>query len=337
MRHHRLLLASLISATVAFAAAACSKSDATPAASSTASCTVTVGSVTTAVSAVGVTGTIPVTASASTCAWTAVSSAAFLTVSPASGTGNGTVSYTVTSNQGVPRSASITITGNVINFQQDSPQAPASCAIALSGTTARANSGGGDVSVDVAGVAACGWKATSNASFLTIKSGASGSGAGTVVITAAQNTGKARSGTVTIGGLTFTVTQDDGVIASFQMFDPGQTIGEVRECRFRGGAGSTTTCTLTSTSFTAGARSIVSYEWNIQYTYVTAKQFTPILVFPSTTFSDSCGQTSSTDDGVTQPLSVVLKVTDSNGNTATASSGAGSQPSLTVRLFTCGN
>src|SRR5205823_2239413 len=121
----------------------------------------------------------------------------------------------------------ISIGSNVINFLQDSPQAPTSCAISLSASTVRANSGGGDVSVGVAGVAACGWKAASNSSFLTIKSGASGSGPGTVTITAAQNTGKARSGTVTIGGVTLTVTQDDGVVAAFQLFDPGQTIGAV--------------------------------------------------------------------------------------------------------------
>src|SRR5213078_3199655 len=154
----------------------------------------------------------------------------------------------------------------------DSPQAPASCSITLLSPTARANSGGGDVQVDVVGAAACGWKATSNASFLTIKSGASGSGNGSVVITAAQNTGKARSGTVTVGGLTFTVTQDDGIVASFQMTDPGQTIGPVNECRFRSANGTATTCTLTSTSVTAGPRAIVTYEWNILYTYGTVKQ-----------------------------------------------------------------
>jgi hypothetical protein len=34
---------------------------------------------------------------------------------------------------------------------------------------------------------------------------------------------------------------------------------------------------------------------------------------------------------------VILTITDSNGNTATVTSGTGSQPPLFVRLFTCGS
>ena len=241
------------------------------------------------------------------------------------------------SNSGAARSASVSIGSNVINFIQQPPQAPAACAISLSRATAAANSGGGTVSVDIAGVANCGWTATSNSSFLTVTSGSPGSGPGTVVITAAQNTGQARSGTVTIGGLTFTVTQDDGITAAFQLSDPSQTIGAVNECRFRGVTSSNpTTCTLSSTSFTGGSKAIVNYTWVIQYTYVTVKTITATSVFPTTTFTDTCGQASSTDDGVGQPLSVSLTVTDSAGNTASASSGAGSQPPLIVRLYTCG-
>jgi hypothetical protein len=336
MRHSRLLLVSVLTAAVALVAAACSTSDSVATPSSNA-CTITLAPVATVVSAVGASGTLTVTTGAPSCAWTAVSSASYLTASPATGAGSGSISYTMTSNQGAPRSASISVNGVVANFTQDAPQAPGQCAIALSRSTGIANSGGGDVSVDVTGAAACGWKATSNASFLTIKSGASGSGNGTVVITAAQNQGRARSGTVTIGGLTFTVTQDDGITASFQLFDPGQSIGAVTECRFRGATGSTTTCTLTSTSATQGPKAIVSYAWTIQYTYVTVKVLTPTSALPSVAIADQCGQASSTDDGVAQPLGVTLTVTDSGGNTATATSGTGSQPALSVRLFTCGN
>ena len=57
---------------------------------------------------------------------------------------------------------------------------------------------------------------------------------------------------------------------------------------------------------------------------------------PQLSFTDLCGQTSSTADGVAQPLSATLTVTDSAGNSATASAGSGSQPALAVRLFTCG-
>lgn len=56
--------------------------------------------------------------------------------------------------------------------------------------------------------AGCAWTAASNASFITVTGGASGSGNGTVSYSVAANTGTAsRNGTLTIAGQTFTVTQ----------------------------------------------------------------------------------------------------------------------------------
>jgi hypothetical protein len=58
----------------------------------------------------------------------------------------------------------------------------------------------------------------------------------------------------------------------------------------------------------------------------------------SSTFSitDTCGLTGSSDAGAAQPLQVILTVTDTNGNTATVTSGTGNQPALTIRFYTCG-
>lgn len=53
----------------------------------------------------------------------------------------------------------------------------------------------------------CSWTAASNASWLTVTSGATGSGRGTVALSLTANTGAARTGTVTIATQTFTVTQ----------------------------------------------------------------------------------------------------------------------------------
>jgi hypothetical protein len=69
-------------------------------------------------------------------------------------------------------------------------------------------SSGGTGGVSVTAGAGCGWTAGSNASFLTITSGSSGSGNGTVNYSVASNSGAFRSGTLTIAGLTFTVNQD---------------------------------------------------------------------------------------------------------------------------------
>ncbi len=340
MRLHRLLLVPLVSAALALAAAACSKSDVTPS-SSTSSCSVTLGSVTTNVGAAASTGSIPVTA-ASSCSWTAASSASFLTVtSGSSGTGNGTVNYSIAANTGAARSASITVNGTSVNFTQAAATAvaPTGCTVKLSTTNVQGNSGGGTSNVDVTADSNCSWTAASNASFLTISAGASGTGNGTVTITSAANpANSSRTGTVTIGGQTVTVTQDAGVFAQFDLFDPSQTSSATNVCQFRGPAGSTTTCQLRSTSYTQSTASIVSSSWTVTYTYGTVKTLTQSGTSSTMTFSDSCGVANggATDDGALQPLSVTLTVVDSRGNTSTATSGSGNQQNLFVQLFNCG-
>jgi hypothetical protein len=81
----------------------------------------------------------------------------------------------------------------------------------------------------------------------------------------------------------------------------------------------------------------VTYAWNVQYTYGTIKNLTAIGPSPTLSITDICGGSTSTSDGVAQPLFVTLTVTDDQGNSATASAGSGSQPPLTIRLFTCGS
>jgi hypothetical protein len=53
----------------------------------------------------------------------------------------------------------------------------------------------------------CAWTAVSNASFLTVTQGASGTGDGVVQFTVAANTGPARTATLTITGTVITITQ----------------------------------------------------------------------------------------------------------------------------------
>lgn len=69
--------------------------------------------------------------------------------------------------------------------------------------------GAGSVSVSVVSPSFgnCPWTAASNAPWITITSGWSGSGSGTVNYLVALNTGAPRNGTMTIAGQTFTVTQ----------------------------------------------------------------------------------------------------------------------------------
>ncbi|KJU82796.1 conserved hypothetical protein, membrane or secreted [Candidatus Magnetobacterium bavaricum] len=69
--------------------------------------------------------------------------------------------------------------------------------------------GGGSDVVNVTADPGCSWRATSNATWISITSGNYGSGSGAVSYTVAANTGTtSRTGTMTIAGQGFTVTQD---------------------------------------------------------------------------------------------------------------------------------
>jgi Zn-dependent metalloprotease len=82
------------------------------------------------------------------------------------------------------------------------------CSFSISPTSASVAAGGATGSVSVTAGAGCNWTAVSNAAFITITAGASGTGSGTVSYSVASNASTAsRTGTLTIAGQTFTVTQ----------------------------------------------------------------------------------------------------------------------------------
>jgi Zn-dependent metalloprotease len=82
------------------------------------------------------------------------------------------------------------------------------CSFSINPTSASFAAAGGTASVTVTTSAGCNWTAASNSSFITITSGTSGSGSGTVSYSVAANTATtSRSGSLTIAGLTHSVTQ----------------------------------------------------------------------------------------------------------------------------------
>lgn len=118
------------------------------------------------------------------------------------------------------------------------------CTYALSPTSQNVPAGGGPVTVTVTAAAAdCAWTAASNDAFLTVSAGASGSGTGTVTIVASANTGAPRQGTVTIGGQTFTATQDQDCTSTIT--PGGQSFGAA------GGTGSVNVTLPAGCSWTA--------------------------------------------------------------------------------------
>jgi hypothetical protein len=82
-----------------------------------------------------------------------------------------------------------------------------SCSYSLSSTSVNVGPGATTASVNVATGDGCGWTAVSNASWIAITSGGTGSGSGSVGYVVAPNGGGVRSGTMMIAGLVFAVTQ----------------------------------------------------------------------------------------------------------------------------------
>ena len=82
------------------------------------------------------------------------------------------------------------------------------CSFSINPTSASFAAAGGSGTVTVTTSAGCNWTAASNSSFITVTSGASGSGNGTVTYAVAANTSTlSRNGSLTIAGLTHSVSQ----------------------------------------------------------------------------------------------------------------------------------
>ncbi len=141
--------------------------------------------------------------SGSGCNYTATSNDSFITVtSETSGSGNGTVSYSVARNTGPARTGTITVGRQIFTVNQAS-----GCSFIINPTTQSFTSSGGNGSATVTTENGCTYSTLSNDSWITVTQGASGSGNGTVGFTVAANTGAARTGTLFIAGQTFTVNQ----------------------------------------------------------------------------------------------------------------------------------
>jgi hypothetical protein len=160
--------------------------------------------------------TVTVT-TAPTCTWTASTAASWVSLSsPASVTGTGTATFSVAASS-VARAGSVVVAGRTVAINQGA----APCSFALSSDSAAVPASGGGGRVVVSTAAACAWNASSNAPWLVITAGASGSGPGEVSYQATP-TNEARSGALTIAGQIFTVTQSPG--CSYSLSAAGATM-----------------------------------------------------------------------------------------------------------------
>jgi hypothetical protein len=155
------------------------------------------------------TGSVNVSAP-SGCDWTAASNVPWIAISGgASGSGGGTVNYSVQANtSSSSRQGTLTIAGQTFTVTQAGASSTAGCSFSLTPAAASVGAAATTGSVTVTAGAGCAWTAASNASWISISSGAAGSGNGTVNYSVqANNSSSPRQGTLTIAGITFTVSQ----------------------------------------------------------------------------------------------------------------------------------
>ncbi len=90
------------------------------------------------------------------------------------------------------------------------PPPAATCSFTVSSNTLNIAGTGGTASLTVTTGSGCAWTVASSAGFVNVTSPTSQTGTGTVSISVAENTGDARSATVTAGGQAVTVNQAAG-------------------------------------------------------------------------------------------------------------------------------
>ena len=182
-------------------------SAAAPAPPASPTCTLTLQPVSTSTSAAGGTGVVSITTAAG-CGWTAASGAPWLTITTTpGGSGSGSFGYTVAANTSTTARIGSITAGSATFTVNQAGTSGTTCTVTINPTRQSVAATATIASTAVSVASGCAWTATSNATWLTITSGLSGTGNGSVALNVAANTGPARTGTLTIGGLTFTVDQ----------------------------------------------------------------------------------------------------------------------------------
>ncbi|MFH1965816.1 MAG: reprolysin-like metallopeptidase [Acidobacteriota bacterium] len=183
-------------------------------------------------SASGGSSSINVTAQ-SGCPWTAVSQADWITVPSygASGTGNGSVIYSVSPNSSyLQRTGRIRIEDEYFTVSQDG--ASPVCTVSILPESRTHSADGGEGAISVSSPLGCGWTAASQADWINITSGQSGTGDGIIQYLVEENENKAnRAGQILVEEVSFSILQEspytslerqDRIVfpADFRKFDP---------------------------------------------------------------------------------------------------------------------
>ena len=157
--------------------------------------------------AAGGTGSVVVTTPAS-CTWAATSNASWIVLTSAgTGSGNDPVTFEVRENfSGATRQGTLTVAGQDVTIIQNAIGSNCSYTIAPGFASFAAGSSTGNITVTT--TAGCSWQATSDSPWITITSGSTGVGNGTVNYSVAANaTGKGRKGSIHVAGKSFPIKQ----------------------------------------------------------------------------------------------------------------------------------
>jgi hypothetical protein len=179
------------------------------------------------------------------CTWAATTDVSWITVTSGTGNGNGTLSIAVAANAGEQRTGTVLVADQALIVRQ----ATAICGYSLSPTAQSiAAAGGPGAPVSVSTSAGCAWTVVSNAPWITVTAGQSGSGSGTVGFTVAANAGDTRTGTLSIAGQTMTVTQTGATSCSYSVSPLSQTVGSSGGVAPAIGVATATLCAWTAQS-----------------------------------------------------------------------------------------
>lgn len=137
------------------------------------------------------------------CTWTAQSAIDWLLVPSDTKTGSARIDVRVLANSGPARSASVTVAGQSVTIEQ---RAAFVCSFSLTPALINLPALGGVVSVALGSSAGCVWAVTGLPSWITV-SPASGNGPATLKVTAAPNSGAARTAVLIVGGQELRVEQ----------------------------------------------------------------------------------------------------------------------------------
>jgi len=189
-----------------------------------------------------------------TCTWTVGSTAVWLSVaSGASGTGNGTVTYAVAANpDSASRTANLTVADRTHAVAQIGL---GSCTVAIDRDHDTFPVSGSSGYFEVSASSTCAWLAASHASWIRVTEPAGGFGIGNrrvSYVVDASTSAAARTGTITVGGNTFVVTQAGTTTCEYSVAPI-----DFREC-LTGGFERTV---AVSTSATCGWTSSAAASW----------------------------------------------------------------------------